>query len=140
MKLLDVNVLVDAFRPDARGHVSAFAAVELAVTGQEPIVILPEVAVGFVRVVTRSGVFADPNTPGEAMDALDAWSAAPAVAIREAGPGRWAAFSSLMAERDFRGNDVHDALLAAAALDLGATLVTSDRGFERFGDLRCQWV
>jgi toxin-antitoxin system PIN domain toxin len=140
VKLLDVNVLVDAFRPDARNHNEAFAAVDLALRGQEPILILPEVAVGFVRVVTHPGVFADPNTPLEAMEALDAWSASRVVAIREAGPGRWAALSSLMAERDFRGNDVHDALLAAAALDLGATLVTSDRGFERFGDLRCQWV
>lgn len=140
MKLLDVNVLVDAFRPDVRGHDAAFAAVERAVKGQEPTVILPEVAVGFVRVVTRPGVFADPNTPGEAMEALDAWSAAPAVAIREAGPGRWVRFAALMESRDFRGNDVHDAMLAAAALDLGATLVTSDRGFERFTDLHVQWV
>ena len=140
MKLLDVNVLVDAFRPDVRGHAAAFTALDLAIRGREPILILPEVAVGFVRVVTRAGVFADPNSPGEAMDALDAWSASPAVAIREAGPGRWAAFSRLMASRDFRGNDVHDALLAAAVIDLGATLVTGDRGFERFPDLRVAWV
>lgn len=140
MKLLDVNVLVEAFRPDARGHAAAFAAMDLAIRGREPTVILPEVAVGFVRVVTRAGVFADPNSPGEAMDALDAWSASPAVAIREAGPGRWATFSALMASSDFRGNDVHDALLAAAAIDLGATLVTGDRGFERFPDLRVDWV
>ena len=140
MKLLDVNVLVDAFRPDAWRHDAAFAAVDLVLKGQEPTVILPEVAVGFVRVVTRSGVFVDPNTPGEAMEALDAWSMAPAVAIREAGPGRWVVFAALMSSGDFRGNDVHDALLAAAALDMGATLVTSDRGFERFADLRVHWV
>ena len=140
MKLLDVNVLVDAFRPDAQGHDEAFAAVDLALRGREPVLILPEVAVGFVRVVTHQGVFADPTTPREAMEALDAWSASRVVAIREAGPGRWAALSSLMAEREFRGNDVHDALLAAAALDLGATLVTSDRGFGRFVGLRVEWV
>lgn len=140
MKLLDVNVLVDAFRPDALRHDAAFAAMDLMLRGQEPTVILPEVAVGFVRVVTRPGVFVDPNAPDEAMEALNAWSMAPGVAIREAGPGRWAVFSSLMSSRDFRGNDVHDALLAAAALDLGATLVTSDHGFERFADLRVQWV
>ena len=75
MKLLDVNVLVDAFRPDAQGHDEALAAVDLALRGQEPILILPEVAVGFVRVVTHPGVFADPNAPREAMEALDAWSA-----------------------------------------------------------------
>lgn len=140
MKLLDVNVLVDAFRPEAQGHGAASAAMELAMRGSEATVILPEVAVGFVRVVTRPGIFEDPNTPGEAMEALDAWSASPMVAIREAGPGRWPTFSGLLASGDFRGNDVHDALLAAAALDFGATLITSDRGFERFADLRIHWV
>ena len=140
MRLLDVNVLVDAFRPEAQGHGAASAAMELAMRGSEATVILPEVAVGFMRVVTRPGIFEDPNTPHEAMAALDAWSMAPGVAIREAGPGRWAVFSALMSSRDFRGNDVHDALLAAAALDLGATLITSDRGFERFADLRVHWV
>ena len=49
-------------------------------------------------------------------------------------------FSVLLASGDFRGNAVHDALLAAAALDLGATLVTSDRGFGRFAGLRVAWV
>lgn len=140
MRLFDVNVLVGAFRPDATGHEAAFAAVEGALRGPEPAIILPEVAVGFVRVVTRTGVFADPNTSAEAMEALEAWSSSPTVAIREAGPGRWSAFAELMAARDVRGNDVHDALLAAAALDLGATLVTSDRGFERYANLRIQWV
>jgi len=41
-----------------------------------------------------------------------------------------------MASRRLAGNDVHDVLLAAAAIDLSATPVTCDRGFLRFGAWR----
>jgi uncharacterized protein len=140
VKLLDVNVLVAAFRPDVANHDAAAAAIAASVASRDGIVILTEVAVGFLRVVTRSGVFADPNTPEEGMTALHAWSMAPTVAVREAGAGRWRIFQQLMASHDFRGNDVHDGLLAAAALDVGASLVTSDKGFGRFEDLRVEWI
>ena len=99
---------------------------------------LPEVAVGFVRVVTRRGIFAQPDDAATAMSALTAWCSAPAVRIREAGPARWAVFAALMEAHALTGNDVHDGLLAAAAIDMGATLVTADRGFTMFAGLRTQ--
>lgn len=135
MKLLDVNVLVNAYRRDAAGHDAAFEAVARARRGREPVVILTEVAVGFVRVVTRRGVFADPSTAPEAMAALDAWCSSPVMDVREAGRGRWAVFEGIMSRYSLSGGDVHDGLLAAAALSADATLMTSDRGFLRFEGL-----
>lgn len=138
MKVFDVNVLVNALRTESRHHEAAYACVDAARKGREPVVILPEVAVGFLRIVTRSDLFLDPETSDDAMAALTAWSASPQVSIREASPGRWAAFQDLMATHRFVGGDIHDALLAAACIDWQATLVTSDRGFQRFEGLRVE--
>jgi len=89
MRLLDVNVLVDAFRDDAANHDTAFALVSAARAARERVVILPEVAVAFVRVVTHPRIFREPSSPAEALAALDAWTAAPSLVIQEAGRGRW---------------------------------------------------
>lgn len=138
MKLLDVNVLVNAFRPDAPQHDASFDFLSSGRDGLEPIVVLPEVAVGFVRVVTHPRIFAKPDDAATAMAALDAWCTSPVMRIQEAGAGRWLAFASIMAAHSLTGNDVHDGLLAAAAIDLKATLVTADRGFTRFPELSTQ--
>ena len=135
MKLLDVNVLVKAFRTDAPGHAEAYEVVSRTRAGREPAVILTEVAVGFTRIVTHRSVFARPNTAPEAMAALEAWCASPSLSVREAGRGRWAAFQDIMERHALRGGDVHDGLLAAAAISANAVLITSDRGFLRFDGL-----
>ncbi len=138
MKVLDVNVLVNAFRPDVDDHDRAFDVLAVCRASAEPSVILTEVAVGFLRIVTHRGIFRDPNTSAEAMGALAAWTSGPGVRVREAGPGRWTRFATLVSDRALVGADVHDGLLAAAAIDLGATLVTFDRGFSRFDGLALQ--
>ncbi len=140
MKLFDVNVLVNALRTEADQHPAARTAIAEARVGQEAFIILPEVASGFLRIVTSPRIFTDPEDSEFAMSALAAWCSGPGVRIREAGPGRWPVFAGLMAEHQFVGGDVHDAMLAAACLDLNAVLLTSDRGFLRFPELRVELV
>ena len=72
------------------------------------------------------------------MSALASWCSSSVVSVQEAGPGRWATFEPLMTQRPMTGGDVHDGLLAAAAIDMDATLVTADQGFTRFAGLRIQ--
>lgn len=45
-----------------------------------------------------------------------------------------------MSALKLRANEVPDAFLAAAALDLGARLVTFNRGFGRFTALRVEYL
>ena len=48
----------------------------------------------------------------------------------------WAIFDRLCRDVGAKGNVVPDAYLAATALEVGAELVTADRGFGRFPGLR----
>ena len=62
MLCLDVNVLVSAIRPDTSHHKVALTAIEVMRHGTEPVALLPEVAVGFLRVVTNRRIFTSPQT------------------------------------------------------------------------------
>ncbi len=137
---IDVNVLVYAVRPDTSHHEVALTAIEEMRHGTEPVALLPEVAVGFLRVVTNQRIFKSPESLDGAIEALNSVLASPVIRMTEAGPGRWAVFEDLVQGRDFLGGDIHDALLASASIDMDATLVTADQGFARFPALRTRLI
>lgn len=136
MLCADVNVLVDAFRPDAAGHEPVRAWLEGARRGAEPLALLPEVASAFVRIVSNRRIWRLPSNAPDALDFVAALRSSPAVLWQHAGPRHWELAEALIRDLGLTGDDVPDAYLAAAALDLGATFVTSDRGFARFPDLK----
>ena len=136
MLCADVTVLVDAFRPDAAGHEPVRAWLEGARRGTEPLALLPEVASAFVRIVSNRRIWRLPSSTSDALDFVAALRASPAVLWQHAGPRQWELAEGLIRDLGLTGDDVPDAYLAAAALDLGATFVTSDRGFARFPDLK----
>jgi predicted nucleic acid-binding protein len=65
MRLVDVNVLVYAFREDAPAHVEYRRWVEASVQAHEAYAVSDQVLSGFLRIVTRPRVF-HPPTPIEA--------------------------------------------------------------------------
>lgn len=136
MLCVDVNVLVDAFRPGAPSHPVVRPWLEGALTGPEQVAILPVVASGFLRLVTSRRVFPDPTPLPEAMAFVDAVLSAPRALLVPPGAGQWAHFTALVIDLHLTGDDVPDAFIAAAAMELGATLVSSDRGFRRYPALR----
>jgi toxin-antitoxin system PIN domain toxin len=140
MLCLDVNVLVYAVRPDTSLHSVARTALDAMRSGTEPVALLPEVAVGFLRVVTNRRIFTAPETLDDAIEALKSVLASPLIRMTEAGPGRWSIFEGLVRGQGFVGGDIHDALLASACIDMSATLVTADRGFARFKALDVRLV
>lgn len=135
MLCVDVNVLVDAFRPTAPSHAVVKPWLEDTLVGAEPVVVLPGVAASFVRIVTDRRVWQQPSAPATATAFLRALGDAPAVRHVEPGPGHVERFLGLVEQYGLTGDDVPDAHLVACCLDLGATLVTSDRGFRRFPGL-----
>lgn len=138
MRCVDVNVLVDAHRPDGLRHEVARSWLEAARTAAEPLGIPRIVASGFLRIVTHPRVFREPTPPAIAWAFVDALYASPAVITLDPEERHWTIFRDLTAPMDLRGNDLPDAYLAAIAIEHGATFVTSDRGFARFPGLRVQ--
>ena len=136
MLCVDVNVLVDAFRPDAPDHASVRGWLDAARRGPERVIVLPEVASSFVRITTNRRIWRLPSPTADALAFVDALTRSPAVDVRHAGPRQWELLAALVTDLGLTGDDVPDAYLAAAALDLGCTFVTSDRGFARFPQLR----
>lgn len=136
MRCVDVNVLLDAHRPDGSRHEVVRAWLEAARVAPEPLGVPRLVASGFLRIVTHPRVFREPTPIDMALTFLEALYASPAVVPVEPEERHWAIFTGLVADLELRGNDIPDAYLAAMAIEQGATFVTSDRGFARFPDVR----
>jgi toxin-antitoxin system PIN domain toxin len=134
--LLDVNVLVYAFRPDAGDHERWRDWVQAATSSDAPFGVSPLALSGFVRVVTHPRVFARPDAVGDALDFTRALLARPTAVGVVAGPRHWAIFDRLCRAVDAKGNTVADAYHAALAIETGSEWITADRGFARFPGLR----
>jgi uncharacterized protein len=136
MILLDVNVLVDAFRQDQPRHPAIRAWVDRVTAGDAAFGVPELVLSGFVRVVTHPRVFNEPDDVDDALAFAERLRELPhAVAV---GPGErhWSIFARLCRVTRATGNTVPDAYIAAMAIESGSELITADRGFARFPDLR----
>lgn len=136
MLLLDVNVCVYAFRRESRRHEEYKAWLEEALKGVEPVGLPEQVLASVVRLVTNHRIYQDPSTPEAGLSFCDALLETPAAMRVRPGERHWAIFRDLVSQHALRGNDIPDAYLAALALEQGATLVTTDRGFARYQGLR----
>jgi hypothetical protein len=128
----DVNVLLAAFRPDHTHHAIAAAWLAQArldcLEGRETLVLLPMVLAGFLRLVTSPQVFAEPDTPGEAVGFLDALLATPGAQLRACAE-EWAVLRNKLLLLGLTGNWITDACIAAAVEMQHEHLVTFDRDF-----------
>ena len=136
MIVVDVNVIVYALRREFPQHDVAHAWLGQQLVGAEGVVISDAVLAAAVRLLTHHKVLAAPMTPSQALAAVEAIRAAPAVVNPAARESRWRQFATLVDDLGLRANDIPDALLAATALSLGARLATFDRGFRRFAGLQ----
>jgi toxin-antitoxin system PIN domain toxin len=136
MRLVDVNVLVYAFRADAPDHAAHRAWVQALLDSHEAYAVSDHVLAGFLRVVTHPKVFR-PATPLKAAlaFALAFRDRANAVPLAP-GARHWGIFTRLCREANARGNLVPDAWLAALAIESGCEFVTTDRDYARFPGLR----
>lgn len=136
MRLVDVNVLLYAFRDAAPGHEAYRAWLESAIEADEPFAVAELVLSSFVRVATHPRVFDPPASLEEALAFADALRNVPNVVPVAPGPRHWQLFERMCRDGAARGNLVTDAFLAALALEAGCELVTTDRDFARFPSLR----
>jgi toxin-antitoxin system PIN domain toxin len=136
MLMLDVNVLVYAFRADAARHTEYRHWLDRLRRGAEPFAVAAMVLSSFLRIVTHPRIFREPDTLADALAFVAELRSGET--YTEAAPAvrHWDIFTALCRTANARGNLVADAYLAALAIESGSTWVTTDRDFARFSGLR----
>ena len=136
MDFLDVNVLVNAWRPDSARHEEFARYLQSLVNGPEAFAIPSLSFSGLLRIATHPRIFNPPDPVEDVLKFVDQLRSLPHCIFAQPGDRHWNIFTDLCRKGNARGNLVSDAYLAAMAIELGAELVTDDRGFARWPGLR----
>ena len=136
MLLLDVNVLVYAFRPEQSPTAQATRAwLDRTMSAGLTVAVTAESLMAMIRITTHPRIFEHPAPPRAALTFAEELQAAPQTRVVRPSPRHWGLFRAFVTDLRLAGNAVPDAYLAALAIDHGAELATTDRGFRRFPGL-----
>jgi toxin-antitoxin system PIN domain toxin len=138
MMLVDANILLYAYNPRATKHQASRQWLEATLSGPELVRLAWMSVWAFLRISTNPRVFEQPLSAEEADVVVSSWLAQPGVGIVEPGERHWEILRALLRDGQSTGPLVMDAALAALALEHGATLYSTDRGFARFPGLA--WI
>lgn len=136
MNLLDVNVLVYAFRSDSDRHLEYRGWLLSMINGEAAFGISEQALSGLVRVTTHPRIFRQPSRVEEAIGFAEGLLDHPSCRVVRPSSGHWRLFANVCRKSRARGNLVTDAWFAALAIESGCTWVTTDRDFSRFPALR----
>jgi toxin-antitoxin system PIN domain toxin len=132
VRLLDVNVLINAHRRDAERHKEFREFVESVLNGDEAYAVSDFVITGFVRIVTNQKIWR-PSTPlDEALRYGETVRNQPHAVVIGPGDRFWGIFTRICRQANVKAKLVPDAYLAALAMEHGCEFVTADRDFARF--------
>ncbi len=136
MILVDANLLLYAVNSDSPHHERARLWLEQTLSSPTRIGLAWVVILGFVRVVTRNGIFRHPLSAEEALAYVDSWLELPNVSAVGPGDRHWPILRNLVAAVGTAGNLTSDAHLAALALENGCPVYSADHDFKRFPGIR----
>src|SRR5262245_21261665 len=128
--------LLYAYHERAEHHVASRAWLEAVLSGPEMVCFAWLTLWAFLRIGTNPRVFEHPLSTSEAEAVVSSWLAQPAAGILEPGERHWDILRGLVREGQTIGPLVMDAVIAAIAVEHGATLYTTDRDFARFSGLK----
>jgi len=134
--LIDANLLLYAYHERAEQHEASRVWLEGALSGPELVRFAWLTLWAFLRISTNPRVFEHPLSTAEAEEVISSWLAQPAAGILEPDEWHWDILRGLVREGQAAGPLVMDAVIAAIALEHGATLCTTDRDFSRFAGLK----
>jgi toxin-antitoxin system PIN domain toxin len=130
--LVDANLLLYAYHPRAEQHAQSRAWLEDVLSGPGLVRFAWLTLWAFLRIITNPRAFERPLSVTEAEAAISSWLAQPVAGILEPGERHWELLRGLVRDGQATGPLVMDAVLAAIALEHGATVCTTDRDFSRF--------
>ena len=136
MILLDVNVLLYAFRRDAARHAEYAAWLQDVLAGDEPYGIAPQALASVLRISTNPRIFAPATPLPAALDFCRTLLESDYCVVVQPGPRHWSIFTDLCHRSGATGNLVQDAWFAALAIEAGCEWITTDRDYARFPGLR----
>lgn len=138
MIVLDVNILLYAFDAGSAHHERVREWLEATIESGETVGVPCITAWGFLRIATNPRVRVPGLTAAEALEVIHELLDDPRVHLLNPSPLHFELLAATMADAQISGSDTTDAILAAMALEHGATLASTDVGFRRFTKLR--WV
>lgn len=136
MILIDANLLLYAYHRRAVEHNASRAWLEATLSGSDSVRFAWLTLWAFVRIATNPRAFEQPLSASEAGEAVASWLAQPTAGILEPGERHLDILRDLIHEGQVAGPLVMDAVIAALAVEHGATLCTTDRDFSRFSRLK----
>ena len=132
MESPDVDVLVNAARPDARHHDVCRKWLQTTLTSGKTLGVSELVLSGVARIVTNPRIYPRVSTLAEALQFADTLMSHPSVTRLRPGDNHWRIYTGLCEREHITGNKVSDAYHAALAIEHGATWVTLARDFASF--------
>lgn len=137
MIAFDTNILVHARRRGSPHFAAANALLGRWAEGEEAWALAWVSVYEFLRIVTHPRVFSPPTRTETALEDLDSLLASPSLVMLGEGPAHFSHLRRTLTEGGAAGNLVHDAHIAALALEHGVREIwTTDRDFSRFPGLR----
>lgn len=136
MILVDVNVLLYAFRQDSPRHDDYREWLEDIVNDQAAYGMSPQVLASVVRISTHKSIYAHPSSVAESLAFCDALLEPQNCAVIQPGPRHWGIFAGLCQKARATGNLAQDAWFAAMAIESGCEWITTDRDYARFPGLK----
>jgi len=135
--IVDVNVLIYAFRADTSLHKESLAWLTDRLADPFEQVVIPDLVwVGFIRITTSGRIFTEPSSINEVrMFIRDVVGCSTYRHVPGLAQGV-KPLLTMMAESDARANLVTDAYIASLAHQLGAAVASFDRDFRRFDGVR----
>ena len=136
MIVLDVNLLVYATFKSFAQHTAARPWVEQQFMASTRVGLPWETLLGFLRIATNPRIIERPLSMDAAWQQVDDWLSCESVWIPQPTERHAKVLGILLSHPGVRANLVHDAHLAALAIEHGLTLCSSDGDFARFRELK----
>lgn len=136
MNLIDVNVLIYAFRKDTDKHLEFRSWMLHIINGDSAFGLTEQVLASVIRITTHPRVFKEPSRLEEAVSFVELLRKHPLCRIIYPSSTHWPLFLKLCKQTNSKGNLITDAWFAALAIESGCTWITTDRDFARFPGLK----
>lgn len=132
----DANILLYAVNSASEQHSVANRALQEGFSAPRGVGFAWVVLLAFLRLSTRRGIFPNPLSIEDAMQVINHWLEQPNAQIILESEDHAQVLRKLLLTTGAAGNLTTDAHLAALAIEHDATILSFDRDFARFADVK----